>query len=149
MTDGTIKGTGNSRYLKSVANFLELYPNFEAFAQALISGTLPIDLNGINTAGWSQIGTPLNKASLLSDGTATNTGLTSAATPDQALNKLDSRLDAVETKANTILPKSGGAMTGTLSNDASAQVRNIQYSTTDLTAGSSNLTTGAVYLVYE
>lgn len=50
--DGIIKGTGNSRYLKSVANFLSLYPNYEAFAAALIAGELPIDLNGINEAGW-------------------------------------------------------------------------------------------------
>lgn len=156
MTDGTIKGTGNSRYLKSVADFLTQYPNYEAFAQAMMEGTLPIDLNGINVAGWTQQGTALNKANLLSDATATNIGLTAAATPDQALNKLDARLDTAEsnasnaqTKAAAALPKAGGAMTGTLSNTTSAQVRNIQVSTADLTAGTSTLTTGTIYLVYE
>jgi hypothetical protein len=47
------------------------------------------------------------------------------------------------------LPLSGGAMTGTLANAAAAQVRNIRYGTTDLTAGTSALTTGEVYFVYE
>lgn len=69
MQDAIIKGNGNSRYLKSVASFLTLYPTYEDFAQALIAGTLPIDLNGINAAGWTQQGTALNKGSLLSDAT--------------------------------------------------------------------------------
>ena len=47
------------------------------------------------------------------------------------------------------LPKSGGAMTGTLSNANSAQVRNITVSTVDLTAGTSTLKTGDLYFVYE
>jgi hypothetical protein len=45
--------------------------------------------------------------------------------------------------------KAGGAMTGTLQDPAAAQVRNIRYSITDLTAGSSALATGSVYFVYE
>jgi hypothetical protein len=48
-----------------------------------------------------------------------------------------------------VLPKSGGAMTATLTNPAAAQVRNIQYGTADMTAGTSALTTGQVYFVYE
>lgn len=86
MQDGIIKGTGNSRYLKSVANFLSLYPNYEAFAAALIAGELPIDLNGINEAGWQQLATALNKANLLSDETAAALG--DVNTPDEALAKL-------------------------------------------------------------
>lgn len=69
MQDGIIKGVGNSRFLKSVPAFLTLYPTYEAFAEALIAGTLPVDLNGINEAGWTQLGTALNKANLLSDET--------------------------------------------------------------------------------
>lgn len=69
MRDGITTSSGNSRYLKSVENFLSLYPNYEAFANALIAGTLPIDLNGINPAGWQQLGTSLNKANLMSDET--------------------------------------------------------------------------------
>lgn len=75
MQDGILKGTGNSRYLKSVASFLSLYPTYEDFAQALIEGTLPIDLNGINEAGWAQLGTALTAGNLLSDATAEKLGL--------------------------------------------------------------------------
>lgn len=102
MNDGIIKGVGNSRYLKSVASFLSLYPTYEAFAQALIEGTLPVDFNGINEAGWSQLGTPLNKANLLSDATAGLLDLTSAAVPDEALV-------ALVNKIKTITPESVGA----------------------------------------
>lgn len=67
MKDGIIKGEGNSRYLKTVANFLSKYPTYEAFARAFMEGTLPIDLNGINDAGWDQLPTWLNKGTLFSD----------------------------------------------------------------------------------
>lgn len=88
MQDGIIKGNGNSRYLKSVPSFLTLYPTYEAFAEALVAGTLPIDLNGLNDAGWTQKGTSLNKASLLTDTTAEAYGLDENATPDEALQIL-------------------------------------------------------------
>lgn len=61
MQDGIIAGNGSSRYLKTVAAALSLYPTYEDFITALIAGTFPIDLNGINEAGWSRQGTPLNK----------------------------------------------------------------------------------------
>lgn len=80
-----IKGDGNSRYLKSVSNFLTLYPTYSDFVAALVAGTLPIDLNGINTTGVTQLGTPLNKSTLLSDATATALGLTGDPTVDDAL----------------------------------------------------------------
>lgn len=85
MTDGIIKGTGNSRYLKSVANFMALYPTYEAFAQALIAGTLPVDLYGVNAGGWQVRGNDLNKASLLKDATASLYGKGTAATVDDIL----------------------------------------------------------------
>jgi len=86
MKDFIPTGEGKSRFLKSVSNFLTLYPDYETFAAALISGTLPIDLNGVNSSGYSQLGTPLNKASLLADATATAFGLTPAnATVNDAL----------------------------------------------------------------
>lgn len=88
MQDGIIKGTGNSRYLKSISNFLTQYPTYQDFVAALVAGTLPIDLNGINETGWDQLGTALNKANLLSDETATALGLPSTAVPDDALRKL-------------------------------------------------------------
>lgn len=82
MTDGIIKGTGNSRYLKSVANAMTLYPTHEALMEALAAGTFPVDLNGINSAGWNTMGTALNKANLLTDTVASLYGLNSAATPN-------------------------------------------------------------------
>lgn len=88
MQDAIIKGTGNSRYLKSVANFMALYPTYEDFVDALVSGTLPVDFNGINANGWTQQGTPMNKANVLTDATAALLGLTSAATPNDAFSKL-------------------------------------------------------------
>ena len=36
MKDGIIAETGNSRYLRSIAGFLQAYPTYEAFAAALI-----------------------------------------------------------------------------------------------------------------
>ena len=85
MKDGIIKATGNSRYLKSVANFLTLYPDYASFVEALVAGTLPIDLNGLNDAGWDQKPTYLNKANLLDDTTASKLGLTGDPTVNQAL----------------------------------------------------------------
>ena len=87
MQDGIIKGTGNSRYLKSIADFLTQYPTYNDFAAALAAGTLPIDLNGINETGWDQLGTALNKANLLSDETAEALGLPNTAVPDEAISE--------------------------------------------------------------
>lgn len=109
MTDGVKKGTGNSRYLKTVSNFLTLYSTYEKFAQAFMAGTIPVDFNGINAAGWTTQGTPLNKANLLKDATATGMGLTASATPDQAFAKLRSLIAA----AQNIAEGRGIVVTGT------------------------------------
>ena len=101
MQDGIIKGTGNSRYLKSVANFLSLYPTYEAFAAALIAGELPIDLNGINEAGWQQLATALNKANLLSDETAAALG--DVNTPDEAFMALVDKAGTIRLTMRTDL----------------------------------------------
>lgn len=92
MQDGIINGTGNSRYLKTISGFLSLYPTYEAFAQALIAGTLPIDLNGKNPDGWAQQGTPLNKANLLTDATAALVGLGAESNPDEMFATLANRI---------------------------------------------------------
>lgn len=88
MIDGKIAGTGNSRFLKSISTFLTQYPTYADFAAALVAGTLPIDLNGINTTGWSQEGTPLNKVTLLSDTTASRLKLSGDPTVNDALSAL-------------------------------------------------------------
>ena len=79
MIDSVLKGTGNSRFLKSAV------PSGTSWADALAmlqAGTFPIDFNGINTDGFQQVGTPLNKANLLKDATAAQIGLPPSTTPD-------------------------------------------------------------------
>ena len=112
MQDGIIKGTGNSRYLKSISNFLQQYPTYQDFVAALVAGTLPIDLNGINETGWDQLGTALNKANLLSDETAALLGLPNTAVPDDAFQLVpgvgdivaSTRLSLIEGIGSDFLP---------------------------------------------
>ena len=92
MQDAITKGEGNSRYLKSVSDFLTDYPTYEAFVDALVAGTLPIDLNGINPDGWAQPGTALDKANLLTDATAALVGLGPEATPNEMFAVLAGRI---------------------------------------------------------
>ena len=68
MKDFVPNGTGNSRFLKSVSNFLQQYPSYA-------------DFNGVNSAGYSQLGTPLSKANLLSDATAARINTVAGSTP--------------------------------------------------------------------
>lgn len=92
MLDAIPNGTGNSRYLKSIGDFLSAYPTYEAFVDGLVAGTLPIDLNGFNPDGWTQEGTPLDKANLLTDATAALMGLGDEATPNEMFAKLANRI---------------------------------------------------------
>lgn len=85
MKDSVIKGTGNSRYLKSS---LEGITTWEQFRAALAAGTLPVDLNGINPEGFQQLGDPLNKVTHLKDGTAEKYGMDNTAVPDEVLDVL-------------------------------------------------------------
>lgn len=120
MTDGIIKGTGNSRYLKSVANALALYPTHESLMEALAAGTLPIDLNGINPAGWNTVGDKLDKATLLTDALCTALGLSTTATPTQAMEKLRQLVNTAQSTANGRPRVAFGSYTGD-----SASSRNI------------------------
>lgn len=115
MTDGVIKGTGNSRYLKSVSNFKTLYPTYDDFAAALVAGTLPIDLKGINSSGWSTQGTPLTKANLLTDSTAALYGYGSTATVNQIFSAIKTLFNTFPS-ANTIAQVTSGSITGALRN---------------------------------
>lgn len=128
MQDAIALGTGNSRYLKSVSGFLSLYPTYEAFVEALVAGTLPIDLNGVNADGWAQQGTPLDKASLLTDATAALVDLGSEATVNDVLAVLANKAAVLDDKA-------------------AAAERLISYGTTDLAAGAA-LATGTIYVKY-
>lgn len=96
MQDGIIAGNGNSRYLKTVAAALSLYPTYQDFMAALIAGTFPIDLNGINSSGWVQQGTSLNKATLLSDQALSALGLSRDKVPSDAFIHLKTLLASAE-----------------------------------------------------
>lgn len=85
MIDSVLKGTGNSRFLKSAVPAGTSWADALAMLQA---GTFPIDFNGINTEGFRQVGTPLNKANLLKDATALTLGLTGDAVPNDMFNAL-------------------------------------------------------------
>lgn len=58
--------------------------------QAMVAGIFPVDFNGINKDGWTQLGTLLNKANLLSDTVISTLGLSTGAnsTPNDAFNVL-------------------------------------------------------------
>lgn len=58
--------------------------------QAMVAGIFPVDFNGINKDGWTQQGTLLNKANLLSDTVISTLGLSTGAdsTPNDAFNVL-------------------------------------------------------------
>lgn len=74
MHDSIPKGTGNSRFLKSVSDFMEKYPTYQDFAAALVAGTMPVDI-GLNADGWLVLGMALSKMNLLRDETATELGI--------------------------------------------------------------------------
>ena len=73
MQDLIIKGTGNSRFLKSN---IPTNTTLQELIAMLNNGTFPIDLNGLNQEGIQQQGTPINTATLLADDTANTLGLT-------------------------------------------------------------------------
>ena len=92
MKDFVSKGQGNSRFLKSS---LAVGTSWEDALAALRAGTFPIDLNGVNADGYTQLGTALNKANLLDDTTASALELSqSDPTVNDALNALASRIRA-------------------------------------------------------
>lgn len=72
-------------------------------------------------------GTPLNKDTMLQDSTAALLSLETDATPDDALKAMINKIATANTKIDSL----------------------ITYGTSDLTAGSSNLDTGTLYLVYK
>lgn len=58
--------------------------------QAMVAGIFPVDFNGINKDGWTQLGTLLNKANLLSYTVISTLGLSTGvnSTPNDAFNVL-------------------------------------------------------------
>ncbi len=107
MKDTVLRGTGNSRTLRTVANAKTQYPNFDSFLTALVNGTFPVDIGALNSSGLTTRGTDLNKANILTDATATGMGLTSSATPNQAFAKLRALIKAAQDDADDALSAIG------------------------------------------
>lgn len=84
MHDSIIKGTGNSRYMKSS---IPEDITHEELVALLRTGTFPFDLNGINEDGFERVGDALNKATLLKDATAISYELNDNAVPDDAFRR--------------------------------------------------------------
>lgn len=107
MKDSISKNQGNSRYLKS--NLLE-GTSWDAALALLRAGTFPIDLNGINADGWTQVGTALNKANLLTDATASALDLTGDdPTVNDALEELATNYGRCEVVSHVGTGSSGSA----------------------------------------
>lgn len=114
MIDSVLKGTGNSRFLKSAVPAGTSWADALAMLQA---GTFPIDFNGINAEGFQQVGTPLNKANLLKDATAAQIGLPPTATPDDAFKILAGILGITY-----VVASSGATVTAQSGNDTKTAV---------------------------
>lgn len=105
MQNTIIKGTGNSRYLKSN---IDASATLEDIISLLRAGTFPIDLNGINLDGITQLGTPLDQATLLNAQVAALIGLTSEdPTVSEALEALYNRITATQEETTEIITSSG------------------------------------------
>jgi hypothetical protein len=104
MKDIVIKGTGNSRLLKTS---LGAETTWTDALSALRDGTFPIDLSGYNAEGIDVDGTPLNTANLLADVVAELLGGDTSMTPSQAFERLF-QLCALKSVAITAtLPSAG------------------------------------------
>lgn len=110
MRDTKIKGTGNSRSIKSVPNLSALAPTYEGLLALLTGEGLPIDLGALNPAGCQQIGDDLDKANLLSDSTAAlYSGLPENPVPDDVFSNIWQYLLQISGKAVV----AAGTYTGT------------------------------------
>lgn len=74
MKDMVTNGTGNSRYLKTS---LPQGTTWESALAMLREGTFPIDLNGLNNGGITQLGSAYSKANVLPDDVCALLGLNS------------------------------------------------------------------------
>ena len=103
MQDTIIKKDGTSRFLKTPANMPTTY---DAWRAQLLAGTATMDI-GLNPDGCTVVGTPLNKANLLTDTTKTALELTGDATVNEALyalrKKIPSAVLNVHTEAGVVV----------------------------------------------
>lgn len=110
MIDTVIKGTGNSRSIKSP---MTLPATWEDARAQLVSDGWPIDLGPLNLAGLLQKGTDLNKANLLTDALCESLGLDTTATPNEAIDKLRTLISTSQSTAEGKANVAYGTYTGT------------------------------------
>lgn len=114
MTETVIKGSGNSRSIKSVPNLAQLAPTYDKLLDLLTGEGLPVDLGPLNPAGLAQRGTDLNKANLLSDEVERALfGSTADRTPNQAFDRLRALVQTAQSTANGSARIVLGIYTGT------------------------------------
>lgn len=117
MVDTIIKGTGNSRTIKTVPNIKSMVGSLDDLLDLLIAG-FPVDIGPLNAAGLQTQGTDLNKANLLTDATAKGMGLTGAATPNTAFAKLRELIATAQNAADGKCKIASGTYIGTGLNGA-------------------------------
>lgn len=101
MQDQIIKGTGDSRYLRSS---IAVGTTLEQIITLLRNGEFPIDFAGYNSEGIDTQGTDLNKANLLQDGTASLFGLGTDATPNDVLASIATSLATISSALSGYVP---------------------------------------------
>lgn len=113
MTDTVIKGTGNSRSIKSVPNLAALAPTYDKLLEYLTGDGLPVDIGPLDASGVDVEGTSLNKANLLSDALCAALGLDTAATPTEAMEALRTLVATAQSTADGKAQIEAGSYTGT------------------------------------
>ena len=113
MTDTIIKGSGNSRTIKSVPNLAALAPTYDKLLELLTGQGLPVDIGALNPSGLQQRGTDLNKENLLKDATAALYSKGADATVDQVLAAIKPMIDATQSVANSKAKIAAGSYMGT------------------------------------
>lgn len=104
-------------------------------------------------------GTPLNKETLLQDSTAASLELGEDATPDDALKKIIAKVNGITATSIGAVPTTRTVNGKSLKNNISLTASDvgarpsswtpITSGTSDITAGSTSLATGTIYLVYK
>lgn len=104
-------------------------------------------------------GTPLNKETLLQDSTAASLELGEDATPDDALKKIIAKVNGITAASIGAVPTTRTVNGKSLKNNISLTASDvgarpsswtpITSGTSDITAGSTSLATGTIYLVYK
>ena len=101
MQDQIIKGTGDSRYLRSS---IAVGTTLEQIITLLRNGEFPIDFAGYNSEGIDTQGTDLNKANLLQDTTAQLFNLGTDATPNDVLASIATSLATISSALSGYVP---------------------------------------------